>query len=1003
MAINTKEQLRDYIHSIHDYIRNSGAGYGMNALKIFNVFYTLKLLEDKMVNIGFNECFDWSYIKKSINEHDFKDTVEIWIYNTINELRSICLNDNTKMHPLTQDIKNILDIVVCKNNTGKNKDLQHIENEICEILKKQTEKVKNNKKLNEYAYFMYFQLPADLKKEFIKDMFIMIDNLSFISESKNFDIRGKIYEYFIGRDKNAMSDLGAYFTDRHLTNFIMDEVDPVLDKNGNVQTMIDPFAGSGGMTLSYVTYINQKYNKSIWNKNDNYKNVFHFDMSEDVVKIAGIEYYSLTGKFPSYEKQFYRTNSFTDDEIFKNYKYLITNPPYGGDKSTKSADTINRECIIEYNKKEINNLLDKMDISPIKYKDIEKTIYKDIDKGICDFINTKESIIIKEKIEHFIEYTKKLFNEYNFDENKEEILKISRLCIQNKLYLQINAINSKKQENLQVNYNTCGSNIKQYSKKIVNDYHNIQKNLITNTIDNELLKLNKDEEFIKYKQFESYKTKLSKNPTDKIIMDELEKFADKESCSLILLMSLLDNDGVCAGVLKEGVYFDTNYSKLRGYLINNFNVSKVISVSADQFENTTTKTSIIIFKNDGKKTEKIEFYDLDIEKYSDDKIIFGDKSDFIQGLVYGNVNIEPKNKISKVNKKLISTATFDELSKVIIKYNKNNELQFDIPFSFNAKDYIKKEIIVGDGYELNNLDELCNINLGTRITKKENIEGNIPVYGGGDITFYTNKSNRNENTLIVSRYALSKTCVRLIHNNFFLNDSGLSIKSKNNNLQKYINYYLLSEYNQDYIYKNCTSGSVQKNLNMGLFHKLQIPIPKSQAKIQEWVDKISKPYDKMNSNKSKNKEAETLYKQLIKELVEEALPSNKNVSTNEINNSEHVSSNDDKSISSGDSSNGSDTEEDIKHNIVSIKDIDYIEEDGNYYSIDTNGNKVCLCYTTDANGKIKKYKDKNIIIKEPVMTMLSMSSGRNNKDILIKVPLETMLSKSSGRNNKNNM
>lgn len=37
------------------------------------------------------------------------------------------------------------------------------------------------------------------------------------------------------------------------------------------------------------------------------------------------------------------------------------------------------------------------------------------------------------------------------------------------------------------------------------------------------------------------------------------------------------------------------------------------------------------------------------------------------------------------------------------------------------------------------------------------------------------------------------------------------------------------------------------------------------------------------------------------------------------------------------------------------------------------------------------------------MTMLFMSSGRNNKDILKKVPLETMLSMSSGRNNKNNM
>ena len=36
MSINTKEQLKSHIHKIHNLIRNSGAGYGLDALKIFN-------------------------------------------------------------------------------------------------------------------------------------------------------------------------------------------------------------------------------------------------------------------------------------------------------------------------------------------------------------------------------------------------------------------------------------------------------------------------------------------------------------------------------------------------------------------------------------------------------------------------------------------------------------------------------------------------------------------------------------------------------------------------------------------------------------------------------------------------------------------------------------------------------------------------------------------------------------------------------------------------------
>jgi hypothetical protein len=34
--ISNREALRDKIHEIHNFLRNSGAGYGMNALKVFN-------------------------------------------------------------------------------------------------------------------------------------------------------------------------------------------------------------------------------------------------------------------------------------------------------------------------------------------------------------------------------------------------------------------------------------------------------------------------------------------------------------------------------------------------------------------------------------------------------------------------------------------------------------------------------------------------------------------------------------------------------------------------------------------------------------------------------------------------------------------------------------------------------------------------------------------------------------------------------------------------------
>ena len=41
-AVSNKEALKNKIHEIHNYLRNNGAGYGMNALKVFNVIYGLK-------------------------------------------------------------------------------------------------------------------------------------------------------------------------------------------------------------------------------------------------------------------------------------------------------------------------------------------------------------------------------------------------------------------------------------------------------------------------------------------------------------------------------------------------------------------------------------------------------------------------------------------------------------------------------------------------------------------------------------------------------------------------------------------------------------------------------------------------------------------------------------------------------------------------------------------------------------------------------------------------
>jgi type I restriction-modification system DNA methylase subunit len=671
-SVSNKEALKDKIHEIHNYLRNNGAGYGMNALKVFNIIYGLKKIEENglldKVNLSKPHC-EFSYLLKLANEDKGERLAELIFGNVLN---SIC-----------------------------NSDLREL---------------------------LFYEIPNNIRGSVLVYLIKEIDKITIIEKTCNVLLSGKIYEYFIGRDESAISELGAYFTDRHIVDFILTKLKPSLKTDGTIESMIDMFGGSGGFTTGYINYMNEKF-PNIINWNTEINKISHFDMNEDVIKSAGLEFFCLTGVLPNMDNLKYK-NSFTDEFNGLKYKYPLTNPPYGGDKNNKSEAQMKREKVKEYIKKELVCITDE-DVKTRRMKQLKE-------------------IEIQEKQD------------------------------------------KKESDKTKVTISSCSARIQKFAK------------------DNDL------------------------------------KGNDKESCSLMLLMDILEVGGTAIGVLKEGVFFNKTYKDIRKCLVEKYNVREVISVPQDQFENTSTKTSIVIFDNTEEKTTNVKFSDLAVERYTEDKYeeIIGDI--FI---------VENRGDIIRVSDTLISEATRDEILENPI-------------CSLNGKDYSKKEVVVGEGYELNSLNDLCDIKLGTRITKKENNEGNIPVYGGGDITFYTNKENRPKNTLIISRYALSKCCVRLLHTEFYLNDSGLSIHSKNNELQQYINFMLLSDTIQYNIYSNCTSGSIQRNLNMNLFQNIQIPIPKSEEKMKEWVSKISAPYNEKNAKQTKIKELETFVQNRIKEISE---------------------------------------------------------------------------------------------------------------------------------------
>ena len=666
-SVSNKEALKDKIHEIHNYLRNNGAGYGMNALKVFNIIYGLKKIEENglfdKVSLKKPDC-KFSYLLKLANENKDEQLADLIFGNV---LQSIC------------------------------------DSELKELL--------------------FYEIPQNIRGSVFVYLIREIDKITIIEKTCNVLLSGKIYEYFIGRDESAISELGAYFTDRHITKYSLQKANPKIKQNGTIPSMIDMFGGSGGFTTEYINYLNEEYPQLI-NWTNEINKIYHYDMNEDVIKSAGLEFFCLTGILPNMNNLKYK-NSFTDEFNGSKYDYVFTNPPYGGDKNSKTEAQSKRDKVKEYIKNEL-------------------------------LTTTDEGLRIRRQ---------KQLKNIEAQEKQEK----------------------KEQDKNKVCVSSCSARIQKFAK------------------DNNL------------------------------------KGNDKESCSLMLLMDVLEVDGSAVGVLKEGVFFNKTYKDLRKCLVENFNVRDVISVPQDQFENTSTKTSIVIFDNTKEKTTDVKFSDLVVERYTEDKFseIFGDI-----------VIIENKGDIKQVKDVLVSQATREEiLSNPIC--------------SLNGKDYNKKEIIVGKDYELVKLGDICEIICGNNLPKDKAVNGIYNVYGGGNSSYTHNDYNIEGFNILLSRVGSNN--ISLINEKIYLTDNGFSLNINNELIKKFIGYYLIG--NKEYIF-NLSNGSAQKVITKTQLKQLNLPIPKSQSKIQEWVDRISAPYNEKNTKQIQIKELETFVQNRIREISE---------------------------------------------------------------------------------------------------------------------------------------
>lgn len=172
-----------------------------------------------------------------------------------------------------------------------------------------------------------------------------------------------------------------------------------------------------------------------------------------------------------------------------------------------------------------------------------------------------------------------------------------------------------------------------------------------------------------------------------------------------------------------------------------------------------------------------------------------------------------------------------------------------------------------NGWVTKKLGEVCEINYGTRVRRKDSRSDDYPVYGGGGETFRWETFNR-EDQCVVSRFAMSPECVRFVSGKFFLNDSGLTVDTAKDGLwQDYLDWCLFGK--QDVIYA-LGKGSAQKNLDMREFVNIPIPIP-PLAEQKRIVAKIDEAFEKIDALKANAERNLANAKELFQSALDEAV------------------------------------------------------------------------------------------------------------------------------------
>ena len=674
----------------------------------------------------------------------------------------------------------------------------------------------------------FFKQPEISKAMVVYNVVKLINKLPLkaIQES---DTLGAIFEYMLGRGMSSMSDEGQYFTNRKICELAFELAysikKTIRRPDGSLNTFADWFCGTGGFPAEFVKGIVHKAAESgeliDWAIDS--KSIYCQDMSLSSVSTTLLNMLILTGTLFS-SANIRGGNSFTDQITigaaapFKDVTidYCFMNPPYGGDKSKgkeyKFAYTKGKGASKVY--------LVNQEIQTIGIEDDDKvsagvqlgmaTLSPD---GVCAIVLPQGFFFGASK--KVVELRKKIAEEYKIHYvvdiasgafvntgtktsmlvfQKGGITDSVKFMDMNEKVLVEASLEDLRKKNYSLNY-------KQYLPQEAVEMEGF-----------EMMKLGDIVKPISVKHHSTTEgNKTGKYPLLSSALN-VEYFMDTYDCETpALIFNTINADGNCA------VHY---YEKFN--VTSNTYVLSCDSAIILQYIYYYLKTQPLMLKDCFEGTTKKAL-----------------SRPILLSLEVPIPSLERQQQIVEAIDGWTTLAYQEEQALKTLE----KQMMFQV-----------KEM--GRGKERMKLEDVCIVNYGARITKKESTGDMYPVFGSGSDTFRSEKKNREGVTCKVGRFAISQhNCVQILHTDYWCLDSAFTVTSKHDKLiDCYLWYWLMI--NSNLVYE-CSRGTAQQHIDMDSFRNFEIPLPSldEQQTLQPEFDEIRHKHAKIAYYKAKAADA----------------------------------------------------------------------------------------------------------------------------------------------------